>query len=113
MFLPIRGGIAKAKEEIKMLGLSNESHEMFLISVEYLLGLQIVKDKDKEVEAKSAKRLACLVNEECHTDLEPGGKSTVDPCKRPREPTESLEKPATKKTEEKRLNASEQPTINE
>ena len=79
MFLPIREGIAKAKEEIKMLSLSNESDEIFLISMESFLGLQVSKDKEKEVEARSAKRLAGFVNEECPTDLELGGKSTLDP----------------------------------
>ena len=79
-----------------MLDLSNESREMFLISVEYFLGSQVAKDKE-EVEARSAKRLADFVNEECQTDLEPGGKSTPDPRKRLRESTKSPEEPATKK----------------
>ena len=51
MFLPFREGIAKAKEEIRMLGLSNESHETPLISLKYFLGLQVAKDEEKEVEA--------------------------------------------------------------
>ena len=65
MFLPIRKGIVKAKEVIKKLGLGNESHESFHISLEYFLGLQVAKVKEKEEKARSEKSLAGLVNKEC------------------------------------------------
>ena len=83
-----------------MLGLSNESHETHLTSMEYLLGLQVAKEKEK-VEARSPKRLAGLVNEDFHTDVESCGKSTPDPRKRPHEPTESPEVSTARKPEEK------------
>ena len=102
MFLPIREGIAAAKKEIKKLSNSNEKHGSFLISMEYFFGLKVAKDKEKEEEARRAKRLASLVHKESQTDLEPEGRSTPDPRKRPREPTESPEDPANKKPEEKR-----------
>ena len=91
MFLPIREGIAAAKKEIKKLSNSNEKHGRFLISLEYFLGMQVAKDKEKEEKARRAKKLASLVHEESQTDLEPEGRSTPDPRKRPREPTESPE----------------------
>ena len=109
MFLPIREGIAVAKEEIKKLSPSNKNHGSFLISLEYFLGLQVAKDKDKDVEARRAKRLASLVHEESQTDLEPGESSTPDSRKKPREPKESLEDPGNKKPEEKRPKASKHP----
>ena len=43
----------------------------------------VAKDKEKEEEARRAKRLASLVHEESQTDLEPEGRSTPDPRKRP------------------------------
>ena len=48
MFLPIREGIAVAKEEIEKLSASNKKHGSLLISLEYFLGLQVSKDKKKE-----------------------------------------------------------------
>ena len=106
VFLPTREGIAKAKEVIKKLGLSNESHESFLISLEHILGLLVAKVKEKSAEARSTKRLAGLVNEEFQTDLETGRKSTLDPRERPRETTESPEDPGTKRLKETRPKAS-------
>ena len=105
MFLPIREGIAAAKE-IKKLSNSNEKHGSFLISLEYFLGLQVAKDKEKEEVARRVKKLASLVHEVSQTDLEPEGRSTPDSRKRPREPTESPEDPGNKKPEEKRPKAS-------
>ena len=108
MLLSIREGIAKAKEEIRILGLSNVSHETHLISLEYFLGLQVAKDNEREVEARSAKKLTGLVSEECQTDVEPCGKSTSDSRKLPRELTESPEESTARKPEEKRPKASKQ-----
>ena len=51
MFLPIREGIAAAIKEIKNLSVSNEKHGNYLISLEYFLGLQVDKDKEKVEEA--------------------------------------------------------------
>ena len=45
-----------------MLGRSNEGHETHLISPEYFLVLQVAKGKEKEVEARSAKRMAGLAD---------------------------------------------------
>ena len=106
MFLPIREGMAAAKKEIKKLSNSNKKHGSFLISLEYFLGLQVAKDKEKEEEARSAKKLASFVHEESQTDIEPEGRSTLYPRKRPREPTESPEDPGNKKPEEKRPKSS-------
>ena len=106
MFLPIREGIAVAKKEIEKLSASNKKHGSFLISLEYFLGLSVANDKEKEEDARRAKRLASLVHEESQTDLESGGSSTPDPHKRPREPTESPEDSGNKKPEEKRPKAS-------
>ena len=98
MFFLIREGIAAAKKKIEKLSNSNENHGSFFISLEYFLGLQVAKNKEMEVEARRAKRLASLVNKESQTDLEPEGRSTPDPRKRPREPTESPEDPGNKNT---------------
>ena len=76
--------------------------ELRHISLQYFLGLQVAKDKEKEGEARRAKRLASLVHEESQTDLKPGGSSTPDSRKRPRELTESPEDHVNKKPEEKR-----------
>ena len=62
MFLPIREGIAKKKEELDMLLLSNGSHKIFLLLLEHFLGAQVAKDK--EAQMRCAKRQADLVNEE-------------------------------------------------
>ena len=48
------------------------------------------------------------MNKVCQTDLEPCGKSTPNPRKQPRGPTESPEKSATGKPEEKRPKALKQ-----
>ena len=58
MFLPIGEGIATAKEVIKKLGLSNENHESFLISLEYFLGLQVAKTTMKPGEKPESPRRA-------------------------------------------------------
>ena len=65
--------------------------------------MQVVKDKGKETEIRSAKRQANLVNKECHIDLEPGKKSIPDFRKWSREPNVSPRKkknnPETKKNQ--------------
>ena len=85
MFLPIREGIVVAKKEIQKLRASNEKHRSYLISLEYFLGLQVAKDKEKEEAARRARKLASLVHEECQSDLQPGGSFTPEPRKRSRE----------------------------
>ena len=105
MFLPIREGLAEAKVELGRLRHSNARHESFLSSLGYFLGVQVAKHKGKETKARRAKRQANFMNEECQTNLEPGGKSTPEPRKRPRELIESTEEPGTKKPEEKRPKA--------
>ena len=87
--------------ELKNLSECHKIQGSFLISLVHFFGLQFAKDKEEEEEARRAKRLASLVHEECQTDLLPGGSSTPDPRKRPRELTESPEDIGTKKPEKR------------
>ena len=92
-----------------MLRRFNVSHDSFLSSIESFLGVQVIKDMGKEKEPKSAKTLSGLTNEDCQADVEPCRRSTPDPRKRLREPTESPEESAARKPEEKWPKASKQP----
>ena len=51
MFLYIGHGINDALEELRELHCSNSSHETFIQSLEYFLGMRVAKDRRKKTEA--------------------------------------------------------------